>query len=230
MCTSSVAYENSSAASLAGEEDLVAAARQGSADAFETMALRYRRMVMSVIWRITGSPIEAEDLTQQALMKAFTKIGDFAGRSSFRTWLISIAMNEARMWRRKARRLREVKMSELQSDDNLDTPPDFMDSRPGPEAVYSELEFRRLFLSELERLKPEARLTLQLCDLEERSNGDVARTLGITESCVKSRRLRARAILRKRLEVRSGSSRGRRSQPADSKNTAADRGQPHESM
>lgn len=220
MCTSTVAHEKcgAGAASRAIEDVLVAAARQGNTAAFETMAIRYRRMVMSIIWRMTGNSTEAEDLTQQALMKAFVNLERFAGKCSFSTWLVSIAMNEARMWRRREGRLREVKMSELLTDEDIDCPVEFMDSRPGPDAVYFEAERKRLLLAELERLKPEARLTLQLCDIEERSNIEAARTLGVTESGVKSRRVRARALLRKRLEMKSGGRDGRKGRPAGGKN------------
>lgn len=204
MCLSPVVYQECSPIVNArvGEESLVAAAIQGDATAFEMLALRYKRIVMAITRRMTGSLVEAEDLTQQAFMKAFANMSRFAGRCSFSTWLISIAMNEARMWLRKARKSREVGMSELCSDDTLDAPPDFMDWRPGPELTYSQTERSRLLFSEIERLKPETRVALQLCDLEEQSSVEAAAALGITANGVKSRRLRGRAILRKRLEAR----------------------------
>jgi len=184
------------------EEGLVVAAIQGDAAAFETLALRYRRIVMAITRRMSGSWVEAEDLTQQAFMKAFANISRFGGRCSFSTWLISIAMNETRMWLRKARNSREIVMSELSPDNSLDLPPEFMDWRPSPEASYSQTERRRLLFTELERLNPETRAALQFCDLEEQSSMEAAVALGITANGVKSRRLRGRAILRKRLEAR----------------------------
>jgi RNA polymerase sigma-70 factor, ECF subfamily len=212
MCSSPVVYENCSpiVSARTAEESLVAAAIQGDAAAFEMLALRYKRIVMAITRRMTGSLVEAEDLTQQAFLKAFANISRFAGRCSFSTWLISIAMNEARMWLRKARKSREVGMSELCTDDSLDAPPDFMDWRPGPEATYSQTERHRLLFSELDRLRPETRVALQLCDLEERSSVEAAVALGITANGVKSRRLRGRAILRKRLEARFAPSKNHR--------------------
>jgi RNA polymerase sigma-70 factor (ECF subfamily) len=203
MCSSAVAYGECALAVSArdSEESLVVAAIQGDAAAFETLALRYKRIVMAITRRMTGSGVEAEDLTQQAFMKAFANISRFGGRSSFSTWLISIAMNEARMWLRKARNSREIAMSEFSTGDSADVPLDFMDCRPGPEASYSQMERSRLLFSELERLKPETRAALQFCDLEEQSSVEAAVVLGITANGVKSRRLRGRAILRKRLEA-----------------------------
>lgn len=216
MSSSAVTYENCPAVPPArvSEEGLVAAAIQGDVEAFETLALRYKRIVMSITRRMTGSVVEAEDLTQQAFLKAFANISRFAGRCSFSTWLISIAMNEARMWLRKARKFREVTMSELVSDDNLDAPVDFMDTRPSPEANYSQSERTWMLSSELARLKPEMRAALQLCDLEEQSSADASLALGVTANGVKSRRLRGRAILRKRLEAKFSSPRPRAGEAA----------------
>src|ERR1700739_4270826 len=121
MCTSPFVYEECSEVVNAkvAEESLVAAAIQGDAAAFEMLVLRYKRIVMAITRRITGSFDEAEDITQQAFMNAFANVSRFAGRSSFSTWLISIAVNEARMWLRKARRSRAIGMSELCSDDSF---------------------------------------------------------------------------------------------------------------
>lgn len=204
MCSSTVAYEQCSAAlpTMAGEKNLVAAAIQGDTDAFEVLALRHRRIVMAMMRRMTGSLEEAEDLTQQALMKAFAKIATFGGRCSFSTWLVSIAMNEARMWGRKAWKSREVRMSELCKNESLDIQVEFTDSRPGPEATYFEKELKRLLFSELKRLTPAIRVAVQVCDLEERPSEEVAPVLGISVNAVKSRRHRARAILRSRMAAK----------------------------
>ncbi|MGA8162386.1 MAG: RNA polymerase sigma factor [Acidobacteriaceae bacterium] len=210
MCSIPVNYEGRTAVggARAHEASLVAAAVRGDTAAFETLAIRHKRVVMAITRRMTGSLDEAEDLTQQALMKAFANISRFGARCSFSTWLISIAMNEARMWLRRGWKSREVTMCDLCTDEDLDMPVEFMDSRPGPEARCSENERKRLLLSELEQLTPAARVTLQLCDLEEQSSEEAAPTLGITANAVKSRRHRARAILRKRLEAKFISSKG----------------------
>lgn len=206
MSSSAMSYEECAVTTFArsSEESLVNAAVQGDTSAFEKLAVRHKRIVMGITRRMTGSVVEAEDLTQQAFMKAFANITRFGGRCSFSTWLISIAMNEARMWLRKARTYREVTMSDLSSDDNLDAPVDFMDTRPSPEAHYSQSERSGLLFSELERLTPGIRAALQLCDLEERTSAEASSALGVSTNGVKSRRHRGRAILRKRLEAKFG--------------------------
>lgn len=187
---------------LRNEEHLIAAATQGDAAAFEVLALRYRRIVMAITRRMSGSAVEAEDLTQQAFLKAFANLSSFAGRSSFSTWLISIARNETLMWLRQARRSREIAMAGLSTEETPDISLDFMDSCPSPETTYMQKEENQLLSAELKRLKPATREALQLCDLEERSCVEAALVLGMTVSGVKSRRLRGRAILRQRIESR----------------------------
>jgi RNA polymerase sigma-70 factor (ECF subfamily) len=183
------------------EEDiLVEAARSGDPVAFEALMVRNRRLVLAIARRMTGNLSDGEDVCQQAFMKAFANVSSFAGRCSFSTWLVSIAMNEARMWRRKALRSREVSMTELCTGETGDMPPpEFMDRRPDPEITCSRLESRRLLLSAIDRLEPGMRDALRLCDLEERSTIAAALLLGISTSAMKSRRLRGRLALREKL-------------------------------
>jgi RNA polymerase sigma-70 factor (ECF subfamily) len=183
-------------------EKLVAAAKDGDSAAFEALVMRYKRLVLAVTRRITGSIVEAEDLSQQAFMKAFANLSKFAGRCSFSTWLVTIAMNEARMWHRKARRSREVPMAELGTGETSEMPVDFMDRRPNPEATYSQEERTQHLRSAMERLNPAMREALKLCDLEEQTSIAAALLLGVTVSGVKSRRHRGRLALRRTLESR----------------------------
>src|SRR5271167_1365657 len=99
------------------EGKLVTAAKSGASVAFEALVMRNKRLVQAITRRMTGSLVEAEDVSQQAFMKAFAKLSSFGGRCSFSTWLVTIAMNEARMWHRRARRSREVPMTELSTGD-----------------------------------------------------------------------------------------------------------------
>ena len=184
------------------EEDiLVEAARSGDSIAFEALMMRNKRLVLAITRRMTGSLADGEDVCQQAFMKAFANVSSFAGRCSFSTWLVSIAMNEARMWRRKALRSREVSMNELCTGETADMPPpEFMDRRPDPEITCSQVESRRLLLAAMDRLEPGARDALRLCDLEEQSTIAAALVLGISTSALKSRRLRGRLALREKLK------------------------------
>ena len=182
------------------EDKLVAAAQSGDSAAFEALVMRYKRLVLAIIRRMTRSFEEAEDLTQQAFMKAFANLSSFGGRCSFSTWLVTIAMNEARMWHRKARRSREVSMAELGTGETSEMPVDFMDRRPNPEATYSQEERTQHLRSAIERLNLAMHEAMKVCDLQEQTSIAAAVLLGLTVSAVKSRRLRGRLALRRALE------------------------------
>ncbi|MCE3008723.1 MAG: RNA polymerase sigma factor [Bacteroidetes bacterium] len=77
----------------ASDEALLVAAREGSRTALELLLARHRPFIYNVAWRLVLSPADAEDLTQEVLIKALTRLDQFQGRSSFRTWLYRIAMN-----------------------------------------------------------------------------------------------------------------------------------------
>ena len=182
------------------DERLVAAARSGDSAAFETLVMRNKRLILAVSRRMTGNSAEAEDLSQQTFMKAFANLSSFGGRCAFSTWLVTIARNEARMWHRRAHRHREVIMSDLSIGDNEDKPVEFMDRRPNPEAAYSQKQRSDFVFSAIQQLRPRVRDTVRICDLEEQSTGAASGLLGISLSGVKSRRLRGRIALRRKLE------------------------------
>src|ERR1700750_1075994 len=153
---------------------------------------RYRNLILALTRRLTDTHHDAEDLTQQAFMKAYINLSRFEQKSSFSTWVAVIARNEALMWRRKAASNRMVPIVDSNSDEPFAVATDFPDLRPNPENVYSQEESNRFLFSAMSRLKPEMREVLQLCELDEQSVADTAEQLGLTEAAVKSRRLRGR--------------------------------------
>ena len=89
------------------DDDLVFQCRNGSADAFETLVQRHQKMIHVLTYRMTGSMADAEDLAQEAFIRAYEQIGSFRGKAKFATWLYSIAVHACLNWRRdEARRFR----------------------------------------------------------------------------------------------------------------------------
>src|SRR5689334_9301810 len=78
---------------MADEGPLLAMARQGDEDAFQSLTEPYRRELLAYGYRLLGSFQDAEDLIQETLLRAWTRLASFAGRSSFRAWLYKIATN-----------------------------------------------------------------------------------------------------------------------------------------
>jgi RNA polymerase sigma-70 factor, ECF subfamily len=178
---------------------LVAAATGGDAASFEALVQRHWRRIIAVGRRMTGSLDDAEDIAQQTFMKAYINLAMFRGTCSFSTWLISIAINEARMWKRRSYRCREMSMLSVNTEDEQAQLIDVPDLRPDPESSCVTKERGELLFSRLRQLQPANRRALELCDLEEESTATTAFLLGITVSAVKSRRSRGRAALRRSL-------------------------------
>jgi RNA polymerase sigma-70 factor (ECF subfamily) len=83
------------------EAEAIARAKQGDAEAFETLYNLHKRRVYSLCWRMTANTAEAEDLTQETFLQLFRKIGTFRGESAFSTWLHRMAVNVVLMHLRK---------------------------------------------------------------------------------------------------------------------------------
>ena len=181
------------------DDVLVTDAIGGDSWSFEVLIRRYQRMIFAVGRRMTGNIADAEDIAQQTFMKAFVGLPRFQRRCSFSTWLITIAINEARMWQRKKSRLREDLHPGVGGEENAPQPLEVADYRPDPESTYFEKERGIALRSRVTQLKPSSRAVLQVCDLQEESTTATALLLGISVSAVKSRRSRGRAVLRRAL-------------------------------
>jgi len=179
---------------------LVAAAKNGDAAAFEELVNRYENKIFRLTSNITHNHEDAEDAMQDAFLKAYSHLDSFQGDSRFYTWLVRIAANEALMRLRK-RRPNQVSVDEpIEREDEVDLlPREIEDWRPSPEEKYGEAEMRKILAESIEKLEPDYRIVLVLRDLEELSTQETAETLGLTETAVKSRLLRARLKLRDRL-------------------------------
>ena len=100
----------------ASDADFVARAQRGEEGGFAALFKTYKRRVYSLCLRMTGSPAESEDLTQEVFLKVFRKISTFRGDSTFSTWLHRLAINEVLMHVRK-KRLDEVPLGGLDTWD-----------------------------------------------------------------------------------------------------------------
>lgn len=184
------------------DDALVLRSLGGDGAAFETLVGRYARVVMTLTRRITGSVEDAEDMAQQAFMKALINLSRFRFHCSFSTWLVSIAINEARMCTRKRRRSREVPMVGSIGKDGCPVIFDWADERPDPESLYLRKESDQLLWNEVERLGSSNREAIEVCDLQQVSAVETALLLGVSVTAVKSRRSRGRAALRRSLQAK----------------------------
>lgn len=178
------------------DTELVRRVQDGDLAAFEELLHRHNRRVYRTLVAIIGNREEAQDATQDTFLKAFEHIARFERRSKFSTWLLSIASNTA------LQRLRERRPLE-----RLDQFGDERDFRPrqlaawhaDPEQLYSLAETRTLVEYGLMKVPAKYRTALVLRDLEQLSNEDAAKAMGLRLSAFKARLFRGRMMLREAL-------------------------------
>ncbi len=180
------------------EAALIERVKAGDVDAFyELVRPRERGLFLSAL-AIVNNQADAEDAVQEAILKAFKAINTFRGESKFSTWIIQIAINEARMRIRKDRKhLYESIDEPLKGDEEGDyLPRDFADWRPIPSETHHNNQLRAALKKALDSLSPKYRQVVILRDVEHMNISETAEVLGISEAAVKTRLLRARLILR----------------------------------
>lgn len=178
---------------LAHDLELVALAKGGDAAAFERLVLQYQDRLVNALTHHLADVEAAREIAQEALLKAYLRLGEFRGDSQFYTWLFAIARNAAMSLSRAARaRVRGVSLEEAPVPSSPDDPVRRAMSR----------DTERLVHEALQRLDEEARWLVVLRDIDGRDYTEIAGTLGLPLGTVKSRLHRARMRLRELLEGR----------------------------
>lgn len=180
------------------EGDVVTRAKTRSETAFEQLVEHYQRRAFRLAWRITRNQEDAEDVVQNAFVKAFQNLADFRGDSRFYTWLVRITINEALMKIRR-RRSNEVSIDESQQADDTSVPPETKDQAANPEQRCLQHEGQRILAATINELEPPYRAVFNLRDVEGFSTEQTAQALDLSSSTVKTRLHRARTKLRETL-------------------------------
>jgi len=178
------------------ERDLLRRVQGGETQLFYELIKPYERRIYTTAFAILRNEAEAEDAAQEAVLKAFTHIGQFRAEARFSTWLTQIAVNEALMRRRKAHTEIMEPIGEREEEDGTYTPRDFADWREIPSEVLEKKEIRQKLASALATLAEKYRQVFVLRDIQHLSIEDTAEALGISRAAVKTRLLRARLMLR----------------------------------
>ncbi len=180
------------------DEALAAQARRGIASAFVVLVTRYQKRIYRLAMRMSRNSSDAEEITQETFLRAHRGISTFHGASRFRTWLYRIAMNEALMrWRRAKRRPTESLDVALPGFADLSVaawaPSERADDLVGSKALMQRVR------EALDRLDEEHRSALVLRDLEELTAEEAAEVLGVSPDVVRQRAHRTRLKLREML-------------------------------
>jgi len=178
---------------------LVRAAKGGDDAAFGELVRRYDRNVFRIAQHITQNREDAEDVVQDAFLKAYTNLQGFQEQSKFYTWLVRIAVNEALMKLRRRKPERTVSLDEEIKTEDDSVPREVADWSPNPEQMYNQAELREILTRTIQGLPPGFRTVFVLRDVEGLSTEETAQALELSIPAVKSRLLRARLQLRERL-------------------------------
>jgi len=178
---------------------LVRAAKGGDISAFEELVKRYDRNVFRIAQHITQNREDAEDVVQDAFLKAYGNLNQFQEQSKFYTWLVRIAVNEALMKLRRRRPERTVSLDEDVKTEEDSIPREVADWSPNPEQQYNQAELKEILSKTINGLPPSFRTVFVLRDVEGLSTEETADALNLSIPAVKSRLLRARLQLRERL-------------------------------
>jgi RNA polymerase sigma-70 factor (ECF subfamily) len=175
------------------EATLVERARGGDQAAFEELVRRHADRLYAIVLRFVADGTEAEEVTQEAFLRAWRSIGRFEGRSRFFTWLYRIGINEAK--RRAARRPPATLVS--LDDEPIPEAPDWSEA---PEARLRQHDLRRALEDAIRELPVAYRATIILRDVEGLSTQEAAEVMELGEAAFKSRLHRARLVVRRALD------------------------------
>lgn len=179
------------------ENALIEQVCAGEKQLFYELICPYERSVYTAAYSVLQDEADAEEAAQEAFLKAFTHLGSFRRESKFSTWLIQIAVNEARMKRRKDRKSRYESIDQPQEDETGDYfPRDFADWREIPSEALQRTELREALQKAIASLEPKYREVFVTRDIQHLSIAETAAALEITEASVKTRLLRARLQMR----------------------------------
>lgn len=186
------------------EPSIIAELRTGSEDAYEWLIAHYHQPVYSLVYRILNDPADAADTTQEVFLKVFRGIKRFNGDASLKTWIYRIAIHEAsnqRRWWFRHKRKEDSMETPLAGagGDTLTLEETLVDQHESPFEMCAQEEVRARVEAELRQVAEPYRTAVVLRDIEGLAYEEIAVVLDISLGTVKSRLMRGRSALRKRL-------------------------------
>ena len=182
----------------AGDLSLVRRVQRGDKAAFDTLVLKYQHRVLKLVQRFIRDPHQAEDVTQEAFIKAYRALPAFRGDSAFYTWLYRIAINTAKNALVATKRRPMDYNLDMQDPEQYDLHAKLKDPDT-PEGLLLTEEIRQTVNRAIDELPEDLRTAIVLRELEGLSYEDIARTMDCPVGTVRSRIFRAREAIDRRL-------------------------------
>ncbi|HWQ76060.1 MAG TPA: sigma-70 family RNA polymerase sigma factor [Syntrophomonas sp.] len=186
------------------EQQLVKRTLHGETYAFEELVNTYQNKVYMLAYRYMGNEDDANDLAQEAFIKAYRSLRSFKGDSSFGTWIYRITTNVCLdELRRRKRKIVPLSLDEpLATLDGDDIEREIVDQSLAVDVLFEQKEFTQNLQLLLDEMKPEHKTVIVLRDVMELSYEEIADVLNCSIGTVKSRISRARGVLQKKLVQR----------------------------
>ncbi len=178
------------------DQQIIESVLSGDKNAYALLVSKYQFRIMNVVGRFVREKADCEDITQQSFIKAYEALPSFRGECSFYTWLYTIAQNCAKSFvKSKSQQVVSVDVTgpEIDSYDGSERLHDI----ESPEDLFVSNELKNLLRDALNRLPPDLKQAIVLCELEGMSYDEIAIKMNCPVGTVKSRIARARAALSK---------------------------------
>jgi len=192
---------DSTIAAAVSDGEVISRVLAGDKASFEILMRRHNQRLYRAARAILRDDLLAEDLVQEAWVRVYQHLADFAGRASFATWALRITVNEGLARVRAGKRFVDQQDGPNTNGDHMER---FSSSVPDPEQQASSSEMRGILEQLIDALPDASRTVFMLRDVEGMSTFEVSEALGITEQNVKVRLHRARASLREVLNLHIG--------------------------
>lgn len=179
------------------EQELISRIKAGEKQLFYSLIRPYERGLYLAAFTIVQNEADAEDVAQEAVLKALSHLDQFRGEAKFSTWLIQICINEAKMRLRRDHKDRYESIDSGKETEEGDyVPMDVADWREIPSDALAHKELKEALARALASLQPKYREVFVLRDVQGMSIAEAAEVLGITQATVKMRLMRARLQMR----------------------------------
>ena len=179
---------------------LVRRAQQGDQDAYGELVRRHQRKIYALVYHMTSSKEDAEDVTQDVFVKAYGALGGFKGDAGFYTWVYRIAVNRTINYLKQRNRRTAVSLDDL--DEAVERDPAYVDlvARESPVRDVSIGELQKKLNKALEHLSDKHRTVVVMHDIQGIPHEEIARMLKVSTGTVRSRLFYARQLLQNELK------------------------------
>jgi RNA polymerase sigma-70 factor (ECF subfamily) len=180
------------------DQDLVLRVQQGDKSAFDLLVIKYQHKIIQLVNRYVKDSSEAQDVAQEAFIKAYRALGNFRGESAFYTWLYRIAINTAKNYLvSRARRSSDYQV-DIQDAEQIENAPQ-LQGMETPERLLFNQEIIETIKTAIENLPEEMRVAIMLREFEGMSYEEIAEAMDCPVGTVRSRIFRAREAIDNKL-------------------------------